>query len=97
MDKINYIKEIMKLKGVSIAELSLKLGVSQRAVTDYMVHDFKISKLKAIADALGVSIPELFIKPQYADGNDQKEKSHVSVTCPHCKKPLNISISPKIR
>lgn len=55
------IKEVRKRNKMTIEELSVKSGVSQRAISGYEANenDITLGKLQNIADALNVSIFEL--------------------------------------
>lgn len=71
------IKEILKLKGVSVNELAEMLGVSRVSVSNMINGNPTVETLNRIATALGVSVSELFAAP--AEG---------VITCPHCGRPI---------
>ena len=77
------IKGIAKAKGISILELSTRLGVSRQTVHYYCEQGDKnpLAQLERIASALGVSVGELFERPA--------DESPTGV-CPHCGKPIRI-------
>lgn len=77
------IKGIAKAKGISILELSTRLGVSRQTVHYYCEQGDKnpLAQLERIASALGVSVGELFERPA--------DESPTGV-CPHCGKPIHI-------
>lgn len=55
------ITEVCKEKGLSIAELADKLGIKPSSMSQAIyLNSFSVSRLGEIADALGVTIPELF-------------------------------------
>ena len=95
MEKIHYIQEIMQRQGVSIGQLAERLGVAKSSAASHLTHDLRVSKAKKIADALGVSLAALFVEPTQYTQSAPEESSHLSTTCPHCKKTLDISINPK--
>ena len=95
MEKIHYIREIMQRQGVTLSELASRLGLSQPAVSSYLVHDIRLSKAKNIADALGVSLPALFVKPEQFTQSAPEESKSATVCCPKCGSELEIVMKPK--
>lgn len=75
------IKEVMKEKGIGVQELADKLGVSRQTMSKQLKGNILVETAQNIADALGVSIAELFEK-----------KSEPTFTCPHCGKEIRIKI-----
>lgn len=75
------IKEILKEKGMTQQELANKLDVSRQALGKQINGKLLVETAQRIADALGVSITELFEK-------QQKSTMH----CPHCGKEIKIKI-----
>jgi len=71
----------MKEKGVGVQELADKLGVSRQALSRQINGNLMVDTAQRIADALGVSIAELFEK-----------KSESTFTCPHCGKEIKIKV-----
>lgn len=73
------IKDLLKEKGLTISALAEKVGTTQTSLSRALGENGNptFETLKNIADALEVSIPELFDK---------------TVTCPHCGKPVTIKI-----
>ena len=76
------IKEVMKEKGVGVQELADKLGVSRQALSRQINGNLMVDTAQRIADALGVSIAELF-----------ESKSEPTLICPHCGKEIKVKIS----
>lgn len=68
------IKEICKEKGISLQDLSNKLGINYQSLHSIMTGNPKLETLQNIADKLDVSIKDLF-----PDENN-------SITCPNCGK-----------
>ena len=95
MAQIHYIREIMQRKGVSITELESRLGITQQSASSYLVHDIRLSKAKNIADALGVSLPALFVEPEQFTQSAPEESKSATVRCPKCGSELEIVMKPK--
>ena len=74
------IKEILKSKGMTSAQLAERLGITKGALSNSINKNPTLSTLEKIADALDVSIIDLF------------ENKRSSVNCPHCGKPISIEI-----
>ena len=73
------LKEILKEKGVLHKELAERLGVTDIALRASLKGNPTIGTLERVADALGVSVAELF-EPQHSN----------AVRCPHCGGVLHI-------
>lgn len=73
------IKELLKEKEMMHKELAEKLGVTDIALRASLKGNPTISTLEKVADALGVSVPELFAAPRNG-----------VITCPHCGKSITI-------
>lgn len=73
------IKELLKEKGMMHKELAEKLRVTDIALRASLKGNPTISTLEKVADALGVSVPELFAAPRNG-----------VITCPHCGKSITI-------
>jgi transcriptional regulator with XRE-family HTH domain len=73
------LKEILKEKGVLHKELAERLGVTDIALRASLKGNPTIGTLERVADALGVSVAELF-EPQPSN----------AVRCPHCGGVLRI-------
>lgn len=54
------IKEIMKEKGVTAQDLAVKLNVTTSCISRYINGNPTVSTLYKLAEALGVSVTELF-------------------------------------
>ncbi len=76
------VKDICKEKGILFKELAERIGISDVGLRKQVQGNPSIKTLETIADALGVSVVELFKKPEPSNG----------VTCPHCGKPITIRI-----
>ncbi len=78
------IKEICKERKMTLDNLASKLNIRRTSLAQAMSrNNFSIDKLAEIADALGVEIPDLF----------QQSNKNVNGVCPHCGKPIKITIS----
>lgn len=95
MEKIHYIREIMQRQGVSLSQLAERVGVTKQAASSYLVHDIRVSKAKKIADALGVSLPALFVEPETYTQSAPEENKHLSFLCPKCGAELELSVKEK--
>ncbi len=95
MEKIHYIREIMQRQGVSIAQLAERVGVTKSAAASYLNHDIRLSKAKNIADALGVSLPALFVEPEQFAQSAPEENKSATVRCPKCGAELELSVKHK--
>lgn len=77
------IKEIAKSRGLTLEQLAEKLGIRRTSLSQALTRNvFSIEKLSEIADVLDVEIPELFEASQPS-----------SMKCPHCGKPINVTLS----
>lgn len=74
------IKQLLKEKGMTAAELANKLGVTHGAMSLMINGNPTVSSLQKIAEALDVPITELF------------ESNQAKAICPHCGKPIKINI-----
>lgn len=79
------IKEILKEKGIGVAEFAEMLGISRQALSKQLQGKLLVETAQKIADALGVELWELFKAPE------QAPPLH-SLTCPHCGKAIKIEI-----
>jgi transcriptional regulator with XRE-family HTH domain len=64
-----------------------KLGISQQAVSQAVNGNPSLSRLKDIADAIGVTVSELV--------SDGEPHSTHTATCPHCGHEIEITIELK--
>lgn len=76
------IKELCKMRGLTLRDLALKVGISQNSISCIVSGKQKPSfdTLEKLAECLSVEIPELFTT------------SAITAFCPHCGKPLKILI-----
>jgi len=75
------VKEIAKEKGLSIADVAKKIGVQPPALSRIINgSNTTTDSLQKIAEALGVSISELFEQPQTNE-----------FTCPNCGTQLKVT------
>ena len=78
------IKEIIREQNRSVKEVAAIMGISQPALSSIINGNPTTEKLKAVAEALGVPISELFV--------DGKKNDGVTLACPHCHKDIGIEI-----
>jgi len=75
------IKDLCKERGMTQAQLAKKIGILPVSFSQAIArNNFDMNYLKRIADALQVSVPELF--------------GAGSITCPHCGKEIPIRVTP---
>ncbi len=60
-------------------ELAVKMGISEGALSKSLSGNPTLERIEQIANALGVSVPELFA-PQPTN----------TITCPHCGKLIKV-------
>ena len=78
------IKELCRDKGITQAQLAERIGIKPVSFSQAISrNNFDIQYLSRIADALGVEIPDLF----------QQSNKGVNGVCPHCGKPIKITIT----
>ena len=80
------IKEILKDKGMTVNDLADSLGVSRQALSKQIQGKMLVETAERIADALGVPLWQLFASP------DGVRKENENLVCPHCGKPIKITI-----
>lgn len=79
------IKEILKEKGIGVAEFAEMLGVSRQALSKQLQGKLLVETAQKMADVLGVELWELFKAPDIAPPSQP-------LTCPHCGKPIEVEI-----
>jgi len=77
------IKEIIKEKGTTIQSIADAIGVNRVTLSNSINGNPTLETLNKIADALGVSVTELFEQPKL---------NTAQFTCPHCGKSINIKV-----
>lgn len=77
------IKEICSAKGVSQKALAEQIGVSATSLSRIVTGEQKpsLDTLDKIAEALGVSLADLFGAP-----------NATVICCPHCGKPITLQV-----
>lgn len=75
------IREVLKEKGLRASELAKKIGMSESGLNQHINGNPSVKTLEKIADALSVSITELFEK-----------RPEPTLKCPHCGKEIHIKI-----
>lgn len=75
------IKELCQERGLGVAELAEKVGMSRVSIGNFIARRQWPSSeaMRKMADALGVEVGELFAAP-----------SSNTFRCPHCGKPIDI-------
>ncbi len=78
------IKEILKEKGITQAELAQRMGVHRVALNSTLNNpNIKLSTLEKIAAAIGCEVGDFF--------KDEGDGS-ATVVCPHCGKPVTVEL-----
>lgn len=80
------IKKVINDRGFTLQQVADKLGISQQAVSQAVNGNPSLSRLKQIAEAIGITVSQLV-----ADDTDTDQQSP-QIICPHCGKPINIKI-----
>lgn len=75
------IREVIKEKGLKTSEVASMLDMTESNLNTHISGNPSVKILKRIADALGVSITELFEK-----------RPETTLRCPHCGKEIKIKI-----
>lgn len=79
------IKKAIKESGFTISKVAERLGIAQPSLTAQLINGtMSISRAKEIANIIGVSLSELVA--------DENEQQCASLICPHCGKPIEISV-----
>lgn len=87
------IKEIAREKGVTIAELAKRLGITEQSVRNSMcLENLRLDSLMRYADALGVPVWRLFVTPDEAARYVPKGDPAAILTCPRCGLPLRVTL-----
>ena len=74
------IKEILKSKGLTSAQLAERIGITKGALSNSINKNPTLSTLEKIAEALDVQVVDLF------------ENKATTANCPHCGKPISIEL-----
>jgi transcriptional regulator with XRE-family HTH domain len=74
------IKEILKSKGLTSAQLAERIGITKGALSNSINKNPTLSTLEKIAEALDVQVVDLF------------ENKTTTANCPHCGKPISIEL-----
>ena len=81
------IQYLCKEKGITLAELASSLGIHYQSLYDSINGNPTLKRLQDIAFHLGVNVKDLFA--------DDTEESKCNSVCPHCGKPIEITIGAK--
>lgn len=86
------IKEVMKEKGMTSASLAEKVGIHKTSVS--LIINGKMNPtldtIEKMADALGVHFGDLYISNM-----SKTEDLRPNTVCPHCGKPIEVSLTKK--
>lgn len=75
------VKDICVERGITLQELARRLNITYQTLYESIKGNPSLSRLKEIADALGVGITDLFAP---ADG--------AKIICPHCGELITIRV-----
>jgi len=84
---ISLIRAAMKERHLTQADLAKKLGVSQNQVSQYLAGVPRLDTFLKMADAIGINAAELLAPDQ-----PRENTTLTTAICPHCGKPLTITI-----
>lgn len=87
------VKEITKSKGLTMKQLSEKLGVTRDTLTRNVNGNPTIETLSKIATALEVPIWQLFASPEEV----QLPSNALSIKCPHCGNEFPVSVNVELK
>lgn len=86
------VQKVIKSHGWTLERVAKQLknqrggiGISQGALSTALNGNPTIDKLQEIATVIGVSLSELVA--------DEKENAGIKGVCPHCGKPINVTLS----
>lgn len=82
MNILETVKQICRVKGLSLADVACKMGVPASSLSQILRGNPTLSKLSDIANALNVPVAELL-----SEGNTRAQ-----VECPHCGKSFALDI-----
>lgn len=82
------IKKAIKAKGYTLKQVSEKLNVTQSALSQQINNNtISVAKVQEIADILSCPLTDLL--------TDADTPSALTLSCPHCGKPINITFAKK--
>ena len=87
------VKEITKSQGLTMQQLSEKLGVTRDTLTRNVNGNPTIETLSKIATALEVPIWQLFASPEEV----QLPSNAHSIKCPHCGNEFPVSVNVELK
>ena len=80
------IKKAIKAKGVTLRYVAQQLDIQPATLTQQINENtIAVRRVQQIADIIGCPLTELVA--------DDEDNNHVSVVCPHCGKPIKLTIS----
>ena len=81
------IKYLAKAKGIKIADLAAKVGVTREMCSRQINSDnITVQTAQRYADALSVPLWQIFTSPEDVQGTP-------TFICPHCGKPIHITLT----
>jgi len=73
------VKSVIKEKGFSIEKVAQEMGISPITLHQNLARNPTLRTLQKIAKVIGVPVGEFF-------------KDEISISCPHCGKPIKITL-----
>lgn len=84
------IKRVIKSKGFTLEQTATKMGITRITLIQSLSRNPTISTLQRIADAIGCRVVDFFLD----ELGEQEQKKPIYV-CPHCGKPIEVSLVKK--
>ena len=82
------IKQVLKSKGITYAELASKMGLSEQSIKQTINRSsVSTSTLQRIADVIEVPAWTLI-----DNAPDQPSSNNANIVCPHCGKPITVEL-----
>ena len=82
------IKRVIKEKGLTLEQTATKMGISRITLMQSLGGNPTVNTLQRVADAIGCRVVDFF-----ADELDESAPQTPGFTCPHCGKPIEISLN----
>lgn len=77
------IDTLLKEKKLSKTDIAKRMGLSRESLYRILSGNPTLDNINKLADAIGCPVAELF---------EQPNKDSLTLTCPHCGKPINIKV-----
>lgn len=84
------IKKVVKEKGFTLTQVANLLGKTKGAMSQIVNGNPNISTLREIANIIGCQVGDFFL-----DETTPLSVKEPDIKCPHCSKPLSITLAKK--